>query len=444
MRDDSPFAPPPREARQEELEDQDLELAEDRSDEECAPRCEFLTGPAGTGKTFEIKRRIAEDPSYGILCATTGIAAVNLNSVTLNSVLKYFDTESLEDRFTSGVLVHILHGLAKIYRNLVIDEVSMLSGQQLDYIHEAMTDVNGYATVKKPMGIVLTGDFCQLPPIKSPWAFTADCWPEFEKNTVKLDHFWRHPDPRFLEAINCVRRGDGPSGARLLAGMVEFAERADTHYDGTTIYGKNVEVDRYNFVAHNRLSGVPTTVDSRRWGKHRSEWKHIPNKLTLKEGAYVMILSNDVPEFTYVNGDCGHIVEYDEEDLVFRVNLIRTGTTVSIPTIERFYATREKPTASEMANASPTPKYDGKMRRWIWGGIEYFPLRLAYAATVHKTQGLSLDRVQIDCRGGFFGQPGMAYVALSRCRTPEGVRIIGTPELFGKRVRVAPEVLRWL
>lgn len=158
----------------------------------------------------------------------------------------------------------------------------------------------------------------------------------------------------------------------------------------------------------------------------------------------MMVLSNDVPAFSYVNGDCGHVVEFDEEEEVFHVELVRTGETAAIKPIERFYTTRTKPTDQEMASFNPMPKYDSKTRRWIWGGIQYYPLRLAYAATVHKTQGLSLDRVQIDCRGGFFGQPGMAYVALSRCRTPAGVRIIGTPELFGKRVRVAPEVLRWL
>lgn len=265
------------------LEDEGLELAEDRSDEECAPRCEFLTGPAGTGKTFELKRRIEEDPSYGVLCATTGIAAVNLNAVTLNSTLQYFDTASLEDRFTSGALNRVLAKLAKLYRNLGIDEVSMLSGRQLDIIHEALTDVNSYATVKRPMGIVLTGDFCQLPPINSPWAFEAECWPEFEKNTTRLTHFWRHPDQRFLEAINCVRRGDGPAGARLLAEMVEFAERADADFEGTTIYGTNKPADRYNFLTHNRLPGVPYTTRSHRWGRHRTEWTHIPPSVVVEE-----------------------------------------------------------------------------------------------------------------------------------------------------------------
>ena len=435
-----------------DLEDTELEFDEDREQAECEPECEFLTGAAGTGKTFEVKRRIEEDPSYGILCATTGIAAVNLNAVTLHSTLKYFDTASLEDMYYSYRLTKVLADLAKVYRKLVIDEISMLSAEQLDIIYRAMTDVNGYAQIKRPMGIVLTGDFCQLPPIKSPWAFTAECWPKFEANTVRLTRFWRHPDQEFLRAINLVREGNGPAGAKLLSQQVEFADRVDSHYDGTTIFGKNLEVDRFNFVAHRRVDGRLIAVKSDRWGKERKEWGLIPERLLLKVGAYVMILSNSdvgksetaARKFEYVNGDCGHVRDFDEENDVFVVELVRTGEEVYIPAIKRFYTTRNAPSDEEMKRLAPTPYKDNKIKRWIWGGITYYPLRLAYAATVHKTQGLSLDRVQIDCRGAFFGRPGMAYVALSRCRTPEGVRIVGTPELFGRRVSVAKEVLKWL
>ena len=91
-----------------------------------------------------------------------------------------------------------------------------------------------------------------------------------------------------------------------------------------------------------------------------------------------------------------------------------------------------------------TPKWDIRSRKWIVGGITYFPLRLAYATTVHKSQGLSLDNVQIDAYNHFLGSPAMAYVALSRARTPEGLRIVGDPDTFARKVKCHPEVLRWL
>jgi ATP-dependent exoDNAse (exonuclease V) alpha subunit len=89
------------------------------------------------------------------------------------------------------------------------------------------------------------------------------------------------------------------------------------------------------------------------------------------------------------------------------------------------------------------PFYSWKRDRWVIGGVTYFPMRLGYASTVHKTQGLTLDRVQIDIRGGFFSQPNMAYVALSRVRTPEGMRIVGSPDLLAKKIRSDPAVVGW-
>jgi hypothetical protein len=88
--------------------------------------------------------------------------------------------------------------------------------------------------------------------------------------------------------------------------------------------------------------------------------------------------------------------------------------------------------------------YDEDKELWHHGGVLYYPLRLAYASTVHKSQGLSLDRCQIDIRGGFCGAPAMSYVAISRCRTPQGLRLVGTPDLLAKRCNTDPEVAPWL
>jgi ATP-dependent DNA helicase PIF1 len=417
--------------------------------------CQFITGPAGTGKTFTIKQRIEEDRNYGILCATTGIAGVNLGATTINAVLGYFDTESLNELFVNGRLTRKLAELSKQYKNIIVDEISMMDGAQLDTLKRAAQDVaDNYTSVKHPIGIILTGDFCQLPPVKGKWAFDAQCWPDFEKNITRLTKYWRQTDEKFLNGINTIRSGDGRAGMEWLKQTpVQFVGGLDTKFDGTTIVAKNVQVDRVNFLSLQDVKGKDIKVMSKRWGRQRGEWKLIPDELHVKVGAYVMILANDSPHFTYANGDCGHIEEYDPTRLIFRIKLARNGNVVEVPHIVRTFEQSDEPAdlPSKFDQWPSNQWYDAKKpfkvekrRKYGIGQVFYPPIRLAYAATVHKTQGLSLDRIQMDVRDAFFGSPSMVYVALSRARTPEGLRIIGGVDTFVGRVKTAPEVLKWL
>lgn len=447
-------------------------LEEPSEEEEQAKeiRAEFVSGAAGTGKTYEIKRRIEADPSEGILCATTGIAGVNLGTRTIHSILKYFNTESLQQAYASGRLVRNLVELACNYRNLYCDEVSMLPALQLDTLVKAMQDANLSKKVKNSsnfngIGLVLSGDFMQLPPIREKWAFEAECWPLFEANTLTLTKNWRQGDGNFLKAINHLRRGEGAAGANLLRNTgVEFANANKLDFPGTTILAKNVDVDRYNWVALSRVNGDTIEVESERWlypGVNApGEWKLIPEKLQVKLGALVMILANDSPFFSYANGDQGIIEAYDPTVKYFSIRLMRNGQLVNVPMIERRVTINYDPKAYNesgentelifskkdkgLARPWREPYFDEEADKYVAGGIKYMPIRLGYAATVHKTQGLSLDRVQIDCRNGFFGQPAMMYVAVSRCRTPEGLRVVGSVDMLGKRCKIAKEVLRWL
>lgn len=434
----------------------------------------FITGQAGTGKTYGIRQAIAEDPSYAVLAATTGIAAVNLGAITLNSLLKYFNTQSLEHAFYEGWLLKVVMSIfnndeREDYRWLAIDEGSMLDGAQLDIIYTVFKQMNEFRALsgKPPVGIILIGDFCQLPPIKAKWAFEADCWPEFEAATERLTKVWRQEDATFLEAINHIRSGRGMAGATMLARMgVEFHKHHETSFQGTTIIAKNEAVDNFNFLCHSKLAGVPVFVNSSRWmvagRQHPKEWDNIPAELKLKRGAYVMILNNDTPNFTYVNGDCGYVEDYAEEDGsgCFAIKLVRTGETVFIDKITRYVTQKEPPDEllikhpdkgeDELRKKDPVlgePYWDstqGRSGAWVVGSVKFFPLRLAYASTVHKTQGLTLDRVQIDLHQNFMSAPAMVYVALSRCKSPKGLRIIGTPALLGARTKVEPAVVRWL
>jgi ATP-dependent DNA helicase PIF1 len=407
----------------------------------------FITGPAGTGKTFRLLQQVSEDPSFGVLCATTGVAAVNLGTITINSLLRYFDTDSLQDRYMSGSLRTSLANLVRDgKRNLIIDEISMMEADQLDLIYRAAEELAQYQSLPHPLGIIATGDFCQIPPVNGSWAFQADCWPRFEANTERLTEIRRQTDIRFLESLQAARRGDGALAVDILKSLdVEFAPMLDPDFIGTTIVPDNAKVDAFNYVALKKVPTKQIGLKAIRKGKQRGEWTWsrvkgtgIPDFQPVKIGSLVMILSNDVPAFSYVNGELGHIRGTENKQL--QIELLRNKALVSIPPLTRLNTQRDKPFES-IDGMAPFQDRDGN---WAVGQITYYPVRPGYAITTHKSQGLTLDRVQIDARGQFFGSPNMMYVALSRVRSPKGLRIVGTPETLAKRINVAPEVVRWL
>lgn len=478
-------------------------------------RCEFLTGSAGTGKTTTLKNRIKElsvHRNYATLCATTGIAAVNLgdswsNVCTLNSELKYFDTNSLQENYAAGKLQKALLRVVSKGLNLAIDEISMMEARALDILFMAMTEVNRLVEVEKRggLGLILTGDFCQLMPIQGEYAFKAECWKEFSNgNITRLEKVWRQDNLEFLEALNAARRGDGDKTAEILCDIENsqsfndgeregeerkiFYENIDVDFDGTTICALNRDVDRINNVRLIQLYGMEKdkiTFESYRWGKQRGEWKLIPDKLELAEDAYVMILSNNPPGFDYANGDCGYLRSASVDTGVGYVELKRNGNGVSVRMVTRRVMEKEEPFGFRVVvkdfknkslykewleNSDPLitgkevdlqykrylsnltnenrvagqPYYDYEEGKYVVGEISYMPLRLAYASTCHKVQGLTLDSVQLDIYNKFFGSPSMAYVALSRVRDPKGLRVVGRPKLLADRTNVLEDILPWI
>lgn len=455
----------------------DYELMEESlSEEQTAraeappPLCEFVCGVAGSGKTFAQVKAVAEDPSYGILSATTGIASVNLGAITIHSLLKYSDTRVLRDHFLTGALQRVLHPLAKQYRRLIIDEVSMADAEQLDLWYRGVEEANRYVDVPEPMGITLVGDFAQLPPVKARWAFEASCWQRFAENTTRLTKVWRQDGGLFLDALNLVRRGDGDRGAELLAAAgARFETALDTEFDGTTILPRNDQVGRFNAMALDRMPGQKFRVTSRRWGQQRTEWGQsmrtkewgIPPEVELKVGAYIMILAN-APDFEWVNGDCGWIVSGGRtyvmnsgDPVPLTIKLVRTNKEIELYPLVRGVEHSDKPhdwpehatrvpASEDDGSWIPRPHYRTRVKRYVTGQVEYFPLRLAYATSVHKSQSLTLDRVQVDFRNHFFSQPAMLYVALSRCRTLQGLRLVGQRETFVKHCNFDERIRQWL
>lgn len=419
------------------------------------------------GKTFAVKAWQQQEKGL-MLCATTGIAAINLGGTTINAALGYFDSKSLQESYTNGFLTARLGRLWKAgVRRLVVDEVSMLSGDQLTFLVKGVEEVNGRGyvlgkwdeedeTEPPAMGLTLVGDFAQLPPVKEPFAWESPEWPRFAEHTVTLSEIRRQTDADFVQALRQARVGNGAAVLEALRGQLH--DQTDDQFEGPTLFAKNDAVDRYNWIRLSRVQGQDLYFESRREGEQRSEWGNpkkepstwgIPIRLHTKVGALVMILANEREEgpppqpFIYVNGDLGEVTGGDACHAVVRLQ--RTGQEVDVTYTRRevlqpIDSARRKELRDQGQQGRITE--NGKFE--ITGWIEYLPLRTAYASTVHKSQGLSLDRLQVNIRDAFFKTGGMLYVALSRCRTREGLRIVGSEAALIERCAADPRLKAWL
>jgi hypothetical protein len=339
---------------------------------------------------------------------------------------------------------------------------------------------------QQEIGLILTGDFGQLPAIAddrrpatpgrrravlpTPWCFESEFWPRFERNLVHLKKVWRQADPRFLAALDFARAGRGGDCLDVLRSCsVKFESGVDMNFRGTTVVGKNDDVDRLNQLRLGQERGRLIQLPSRRWaagGRARQEWKHVPERTLLKEGCYVMILANKYSpspdgrgvQMVYANGDCGWVrgIQGSSGGVPpsVMVELVRTGEIVNVESLVRSVDHGNQPDGVDFGDRVQGNEDDGRFwnqphyrkmkKRWVVGQMEYYPLRLAYASTVHKIQGLSVDMVQVDFRNWMFSSPGMIYVAMSRARTIEGLRLVGMAEMLVSKCKTDQKVVRWL
>jgi hypothetical protein len=444
-------------------------------------------GAAGTGKSTELRERAKDNPMYARLTATTGVAAINLGPgvTTINSVLKYFDTASLREAYDDGDLTTRFVKIARAgYEWLLIDEVSMLCAEQLDLICQSAEEaqkriLDGHLDGNVP-GIMLSGDFVQLPPVDGDFAFKSRFWQRFEENTTRLTKIYRQDNPIFLQALQFARAGQGMQCAHSLkkAGVVLVSD-VDQGFKGVTLFPVNAQVEKMNRDRFNMLPGVVEEFASTRWGIQAGEWRQqIPESLYLKLGTRVMILVNEPVNFSYVNGDQATVVGFGAQGVEletdrgykFELGYIRRKVLSNTPPVNAIAppeivvagvelkrwkdcgTPREKAIYMEEMEAygwdcffKERPYMDARTNKWAVGEVGYVPLRLGYALTFNKAQGLTLDSVQIDSRMKWAGNPASMYVAISRCRTPENVRIVtkGAGDL-ARRFVTHKEVMRWV
>jgi ATP-dependent DNA helicase PIF1 len=366
-----------------------------------------LMGQAGSGKSHTIRKRLSQDPTYCLKTASTGIAAVNLqdengSAITINSALGYFDEKDLLFKVAGGLLNDCLEKIAKKYQRIALDEASMISGATLSLIHRAIEDFN--RSKGSQLGLMVIGDFAQLPPVNGNPVFMSKSWSEF--HIEYLTEIKRQTDKGFIEALSWLRIGMPERALEYFESEVGFHKDIDTEYPGTTFFSKNKDVDEFNELQLSKLRSISRSYSSSRKGQIRTEWKNIPEVLELKEGSLVICLHNN-PKSGYANGDLGKVVGLAQDYI--EVELDRNGERVSIPYIE----------------------VDNKKFGYKVGSIIYLPVRLGWACTIHKAQGLTLDRVQAKLGDPFMSKThGMGYVLMSRARTKEGIRLICSKEEF--------------
>lgn len=436
------------------------------------PVC-VLHGPGGTGKTFRIRQYQEQHPQTKILMtANTGVAAINIGpgAITVNSAFKFFKDESLIERLANKF--NSTMAMVRDHDILVIDEMSMLSSTRLDLIYGAIESVNRQQESK--IKLVLCGDFCQLPPIVEarqaiPFAFKGQHWKRvFEPAVIKLTQNYRQAnDPQFIHALIACRTGDTQGCIAALEGQVSYAKVVDMAFKGLTLYSINKDVDAHNTIKLRELGTETIISRARTWGATLIEWKDILDPLYLKIGAQVRVTANDVPSFEYVNGDIGELIEFqDNVKAVVRLN--RNNATLCVTAVQRLNTRpreinepvpaicngRAVPTKWEKADDKKRlqdyvkesldemkPFYDPLLDKWVIGWINYVPITLGWASTIHKAQGLTVDMLQIDIDHRYSGNPQMMYVALSRCKSAKNIVITrGGPSELANRIRCHPDL----
>lgn len=383
---------------------------------EYTKECLFITGKAGTGKSTLLKYFKAHTGKKIIVLAPTGVAAVNVGGQTVHSFFKLpprivqkDDIKRLRDR-----------GLIENLDMVIIDEVSMVRSDLMDGIDYALRLNRG--KMKTPFGgvqMVFFGDLFQLSPVveneakelleeryPSPYFFSAKVFNDCHIRAVELSTIYRQKDDSFMELLNRVRNKE--YNEEDLDKLNERVRKDATASDKDPTVILTTTNSLANMINQDRLAKLPgkeIMFEASSTGKFEKSAYPTDESLRLKKGAQVIMLKND-PDKQWVNGTLAQIVALSRDSVVVDIN----GTICDVPVakwqkIEYNYNEEED-----------------KIEDEVVGEFAQYPLKLAWAITIHKSQGQTFDKVIIDLGKGAFTH-GQLYVALSRCTCLDGIRL---------------------
>jgi ATP-dependent DNA helicase PIF1 len=392
---------------------------------EKPPVIVFITGSAGTGKSTFIKWLDNEFKGRTLVCAPTGVAALTIAGKTIHSLCRFPPSWIVEDdvKFDSK-------SLAKNAKVLIIDEVSMVNANLLDAMDKYFK-INRKSS--KPFGgisVVMVGDLFQLPPIESNVTKPLfDAYYEsahfFSAKTIANSDFYafeltkpfRQKDENFVKLLSNVREGkDLKKTLSALNSMIRITKNPP---NGTlSLSPRHADIEKVNAERLAALDGQSRTFEGIIKGKFNEKQLPVPRKTTLKVGAQVMINKNNKE---YFNGDVGVLTEMKSDRVTVR--LVANSRIVEVPvaTWEQF-------------DYEFNPETE-QIERIVVGSYSQIPVAPAWAITIHKSQGLTFDRIHIDFGQGAFAS-GQGYVALSRCRTIEGMSM--ARQLVPSDIKVDP------
>jgi hypothetical protein len=379
----------------------------------------YLTGAAGTGKTTLVKKLIDENTLKKIVVAPTGIAALNIGGATINSAFRIgFDTfpiikESNDPRFKK---------LLKNLQLLIIDEISMVRAPMLDAISETL---KLHRDSSEPFGgvhVLACGDLFQLPPVvkdheeeaiyekyESIYFFSANSFKEIASPSFyELTYSFRQSDDNnFYDLLNNIRLGNDLENT---INKINASCFNPSNYEESALIvtSRRYRADQINEEMLNTIEGPATAAMAEELGDLNENELPAPRNLRIKEGAKVMFIKND-SEGRWVNGTVGKVIDCkDKKRKAIKVEV--AGKTLSVK--------REEWNKIRYVYDD----YDDEMEEEIVSSFKQFPLKLGWAVTIHKAQGLTLESCSIDLGQGAFAT-GQTYVALSRCKTLGSVNL---------------------
>lgn len=387
----------------------------------------FLTGKAGTGKTTFLKYLKDHCAKNMVVAAPTGVAAINAGGVTLHSLFQlpfhpFLPTKPSKEELLSKIRFNKQRQqLLRKMELLIIDEISMVRADTMDAIDTILRSVRrNHQSAFGGVQVLCIGDLHQLPPVArdaewsmmqeyyaSPFFFDSLVVREQMPLLIELNKIYRQKEDSFVRLLNKVRNNamDEDDFEDL---HMRFDPGFRPGYDEKfiTLTSHNNQADQINNREIEKLFNAPFTYKAEVVGDFPENMFPAEKELLLKEGAQVMFLKNDPVMRRYFNGKIGVIKSLEEDAVIVEADGINIPVSKDTWENSRYTLNRG----------------DGKLEQEVLGTFTQFPLRLAWAITIHKSQGLTFDKVMIDAGAAFAS--GQVYVALSRCTSLEGIVLL--------------------